>query len=389
MHESGFPVIEVEGTFYDMGFLHGSRSKNRIESSLECLNKALSPLSLEDSRVRGIVEECLPPAKRYAPELVEEVRGIAEGSGVNFEQVFALNCFSEIWYSAIFSRRHLADGCTTFGVTHPATSDNEICLVWNCDVFRYWEDVIILIKFQSREPTPRLMFSYAGVVGANAGISKDGMFALAPNGIVSKGRQHGVPYSFICRKALQQRRVGDAIEAILTAERSVGSSKNFMLADASGELYSIETSSDDYEVILPVDGYIAHSNHYTTSKMKQSNPGYARGTSESIVRLGRIKSLLKRESGRIDLRKLKEFARDHVNYPLSICRHVSKEAVNGRGESAQSSDLSGLYLSTTHPEMATSASMIFQLRESRVLVAKGNPCENQYFEVDLGVEERG
>jgi isopenicillin-N N-acyltransferase-like protein len=48
---------------------------------------------------------------------------------------------------------------------------------------------------------------------------------------------------------------------------------------------------------------------------------------------------------------------DHVNYPLSICRHLSEKA-NSLSESK------------------TISSIIMQPKKARILVQPGNPCKN-------------
>jgi len=367
--EKRFPIIEAKGSFYDLGYSHGSACKELIEKSLACLDRTTS-FSPQNER-EEIADGCLPYAEAFAPELLEEVHGIADGSGIDFKRIFYLNCYSELWYaSSMQATKEESTGCTTFGLTPLATEDKQTYLVWNCDFYNWWEDTVVFLRITPPGVAPLLMFTYAGLVGANAGINRS--FALVVNGIGSKGRTYGVPYSFICRKVVQQRTIGDAVEAILRAEKSVGSSKNFMLANADSDLYSIETSPDDYEVIFPVDGYIGHTNHYVTLKMKLKEEGQTKikGRSQSIIRWKRINTLIKQNLGQIDFEKIKSFVEDHYNFPASICRHIDLEGLAS----------SGLYLSAPPPRSKTIASVIFNVTKPQAFITRGNPCENSAVE---------
>ncbi len=364
--ENKFQVIEAKGSFYDLGYSHGAACKELIEKTSASLDRT-TRFSSQSEREQ-VVDNCLTYAEAFSPELLEEVRGIADGSGIDFERIFRLNCYSELWYASSMqtTKEESAAGCTTFGLAPSATKDQQTYLAWNCDFYNWWEDTVVFLKITPPGVAPLLMFTYAGLVGANAGIN--GNFALVVNGIGSKGRIYGVPYSFICRKAMQQRTIGDAVEAILRAEKSVGSSKNFMLANAHGDLYSIETSPDDYEVIFPVDGYIGHTNHYVTLKMRLREEGQAstKGRSQSIMRWSRINSLIRESLGEIDIKRIKSFTQDHYNFPASICRHIDSEGLAS----------SGLYLSAPPPHSKTIASVIFDVTASRAFLTRGNPCEN-------------
>ncbi len=51
----------------------------------------------------------------------------------------------------------------------------------------------------------------------------------------------------------------EAIDTAIMEQRA--SNYNQVIADANGEIYSIEGSAADYEAIYAVDGYLVHTNH--------------------------------------------------------------------------------------------------------------------------------
>ena len=69
---------------------------------------------------------------------------------------------------------------------------------------------------------------------------------------------------------------------------------------------------------------------------------------------------MRQESGHIDMDSFQRVLRDHLSYPVSICRHLDEKAKGFR-------------------QMATLASMIMDLDERSIYIAEGLPCENEYY----------
>src|ERR1700720_3350884 len=95
-----FTLIETEGPPFEMGYQHGTQAKDMIAHCMEMFYRTISddPWGLLHKASRGlsfeqIVDLCsksIPYTNQHAPDLVEEMRGIAKGSGFTFEEVFAL-----------------------------------------------------------------------------------------------------------------------------------------------------------------------------------------------------------------------------------------------------------------------------------------------------------
>lgn len=136
------------------------------------------------------------------------------------------------------------------------------------------------------------------------------------------------------------------------------SSYNQVIADSKGEICSLEGSATDFEPIYAVDGYIVHTNHYVTEKMKKYEKNI-HGIFNSVVRYNRALRLLKKEMGKLTMDYFKKILSDHVNYPYSICRHKSKEG-----------QIMG--------EIKTIYSIVIDLTHLTLWLCRGNPCEGEY-----------
>ena len=95
---------------------------------------------------------------------------------------------------------------------------------------------------------------------------------------------------------------------------------NYVICDENGEIYDLETTAREYEVLCPFDGPMAHSNHYLTDRLKPFERRQWDQRGQSILRWGRATRLLKSCDKR-NADTLKNMLSDRVNTPVGICRH--------------------------------------------------------------------
>ncbi len=91
------PVISVSGSPYDLGFQHGRQAKRAIQENVrfymdlwECFG------GLKRDQVLKDAQKFIPYIEKLPPELLEELKGVAEGSGLQFEEIVALNARWEL-----------------------------------------------------------------------------------------------------------------------------------------------------------------------------------------------------------------------------------------------------------------------------------------------------
>ena len=83
----------------------------------------------------------LPTAQEYAPEIVDEMKGLAAGVKLDFQDIFFLNITYEISGRPIL-------GCTAFAVAGGATSNGDAIAGQNFDYLNLWEGTLILLKMK-------------------------------------------------------------------------------------------------------------------------------------------------------------------------------------------------------------------------------------------------
>ncbi|MCL5074612.1 MAG: C45 family peptidase [Chloroflexi bacterium] len=363
------PVLEASGSPYEIGYALGSQNKNLIPylvednfANLHELFKRKSLTYLPHDKYLALANRYLPYAMEYAPDLVEELRGMAEATEMELSEIFAFNClmdFEDLAYPMLADQ--LLFGCTVFGVTGKATTDGQSYIGENYDYRSIFKTAGMVMHLKPDEGPAALLWSMPGLLGC-AGVNSAGI-GVVINKLVPIDSRSGVPYTFIVRKILQQERIGDAIAAISGARRASGI--NYLLADATDQVLSLETTATNYEPLYPTKGIIAHTNHYLTPILR----GYERFrlpySHDSLFRYNRMQNLLEDKVGNITMEDLKTFTKDHVNYPFSICRH--------EGEHVEEPLLT-----------ETIASLIIDPSMPSLVVTAGNPCEREYQAFSLG-----
>ena len=141
-----------------------------------------------------------------------------------------------------------------------------------------------------------------------------------------------------------------------------GASGNYLLAHRGGVAIDFELSPKQAFPVFPERGLLTHSNHFQS--MVAQCTGVAKFyTGDSLYRDFRARQLLEPKIGRITVDDVKDTLRDHFGHPRSICRHPH--------------DYPG------SAPMTTVSSQVFDLKNNRVHIAAGQPCESEYRSVGL------
>ncbi len=331
-----------------MGRMLGEQAADLIRSMLDDYRTFMHKVSgfNWDEAVRES-QKYLPYAQAAFPQYVEEVAGIAEGAGVPFRDAWLLNC-----YEGVAEDQRLM-ACTTIGANDQVTADGHVYLAHNEDWISGDSKRVYLVRAVPDDGPPFLAMSY-GPILCNVGMNAAGV-AIGINSVHPTDVRVGIPRVLASRAVLAAERLSDAIRACLPKRRAGG--YNYMLADRNGEIFSVESSATDHDILYAHDGWLVHTNHYLSLKMRRiEQPGvYA----SSNFRLRRAERLLRRQVGEIAAASLQAILRDHASYPDSICNHENMGH-------------------EPHDRSRTLLSLIMDLTDMMMWVAPGPPCCGEY-----------
>jgi isopenicillin-N N-acyltransferase-like protein len=349
MTDRAVPLVEVHGGPEARGRLQGEGARPQILKALARYREVL-PAALQMAWHDGLREarKFLPYAEEAFPQFVAELRGVAQGAGVPFEEVWTLNC-----YEGLTEVTQQVWGCTSLGVRNDQTAGGNVLLAHNEDWTSVDRDHVYLVRAQP-DGGPAFVGMTYGPLLVNIGLNAEGIGVAIDSVYPTDGRV-GVPRILSSRAVLDARTIGQAIRGCVPKLRAGGYS--YLLADAHGELYCVETSATTHHILYGEAGWLVHTNHYLSPKMQAlEEPGTY---SSSHVRLNRARRLLAAQLGSASVESLQSLLRDHVNYPDSICMHEDP------------SDL-------VHDRQQTLVSLVMDLTARRVWAAPGPPCQGDY-----------
>jgi isopenicillin-N N-acyltransferase-like protein len=343
------PIIDVKGGPRERGCQQGEGARPQILNALT-LYKEILPEEMDMTWEVGKREarKFLPYAEEAFAWAVEELRGIAEGADVDFEDVWTLNCYEGL----IYVRQDMW-GCTSLAVRGEHTANGHGLMAHNEDWSSVDRENVYLVRAQPGAGPAFLAMTY-GPLLVNIGLNEHGI-GVAINSVYPTDARVGVPRVVFSRAVLNLRTIGEAIRACVPKLRAGG--YNYVLADPNGELYSIETSPTTQDILYGEDGWIVHTNHYLSPKMREiEQPGTY---SSSNARYNRARRLLKAQLGRVSVESLQTLLRDHVNFPDSICLHEDPD-------------------DPPHDRGVTLISLVLDLTERVLCAAPNPPCESPY-----------
>ena len=360
-----FPFLEIEGTSYEIGYQHGAHFKAQIQNSIQCYRDMFKDYSnLEWDRAKQLSRKYIPIIESYNPDYLQEIYGVADGSGFDFEDILALNCRSELVF--LGNEMDKADGgCTSIGISGDVGKDGCAYLAHNWDWKTSQRSSMIMMKIHQKNGKPTIfMVTEAGIIG-KTGCNSAGIClylnALSTNEAPAGG---GLPLHMAMRGILDCETLADAVK--IATKMNLGCCANFMLGHKNGECIDLEIENEDFDVLYPKDGIIVHTNHFVSPRL----PRYPRKDTckhkfaDSFVRLGRADKLLRNKGQDISEKDIMEILRDHVEYPASICRHDDERMEPGL-------------------RMGTVFSMVVNLTSGKIWFCKGNPCCTEYEEYSI------
>ncbi len=198
--DNGYRVLHLKGTPYEMGYQQGALFRDDIRENVRYLFEVkgkelkveLGGIKLLDPKrvIAGIVAQ----QKKHVPgRFFEEMKGIADGSGVDEKDVIVANFIPELFH------------CSGFALSGKATKNGSLyhgrILDYGCD-WKLQEHAVLTVA----EPVGKIPFvnvTYAGFIGSVTGMNAE-KISIGEMGGKGLGHWDGVPMAFLVRMALEE-----------------------------------------------------------------------------------------------------------------------------------------------------------------------------------------
>lgn len=319
-----FPFVSVSGSPEARGRSYGQQAADRVRKSAAMYGQTLVDLGYDAMARTQLITSFAREIENFAPHYLEEMRGIAAGADVPFEDIVMVNARTEVIAKARAEKKKAAelepgDGCTGALILPTRSANGRLIHGQNWDWRAECAETAIVLRVRNDNGPDILTFVEAGGL-ARSGLNNAGV-SITANYLESDRdfRQLGVPLSLIRRKVLEQEHFALAIKAVATTPKSC--SNNIMIGMAAGFGVDYECTTDEAFPIYPgSDDLIVHANHWVSEVAlgKLRDTGRA-STPESAYRDWRVRRLLN-EREQLTREDLKRALFDDFGTPYSVCR---------------------------------------------------------------------
>lgn len=329
--ESALRIVKLDGPPHERGLVHGKTLKDPIHELLKLWKADLADRYKMDADafIKKMVEGTQFPAaiKKWTPDLLEEVAGIAKGAGVDFDTMLVFQLIDEYW---VHGPGVAGEHCSAVGFAR--RGDRPCYVAQNMDLegFRNGFQVILHIK-QPDAKLEALVLSNPGLIGLN-GLNNRSV-GLCCNTLGQLAYcSDGLPVACVVRGLLQRDTEAAAVEFLKQVKHASG--QNYIVGGPD-KVYDFECSAAKVVAFSPKGGpdVVWHTNHplvnddynggYRKALQKKENENKA---DNSTVRLESLERRLSKDAAApgLELIKTTLSAKDSAEFP--VCRpHKNKK----------------------------------------------------------------
>jgi len=379
MQMTPLPVVTLAGNGRERGRAHGEALRPLIKTHVGRWLEWLGVNTGEDPRayVAALVAETnfRPAIERWTPGLLDEVRGLAEGAGIEEALIYALQLPDEEWWFRL--DRQLAAGarlgpvgeaCSSLGV--PPAGGHAALTAQNMDMPDYMDGLQVVLRLQPGEGAPEaLVFTVAGLIALN-GVNRAGVGDCCNALTELAHAADGLPVACVHRGQLAQPSLA-AAEAFVRGVRHA-SGQSYLLGGP--ERVAAYECSAHAVVEVPIEtGQLnfCHTNHALANHDAQlSQPEFEAlpdsvqqdvlgSRNNSAARYGSVEDRLKLAGGPLEVAGVKAILSAHDSPRDPVCRHKPARA-----------------------GWMTIGSTVMALDEPpRLYIAPGPPCSTEFQEL--------
>jgi hypothetical protein len=243
-----FELTTIAGTPRDRGRQYGKQFAAGID---EFLNREIYQTFTGKPHSRdGMLKyaaACMKEVKALSPGLLEEVEGIAEGSGKTAEELVLMSLHEELYHR---SPLPMHGHCTAVAAGPPATADGHTYVGQTWDWMQSVAGMSSAVLVKREEGPSLLAYGFPGLwcgAGLNsAGIALCWTSAALGDGKHGAGPRVGIPSYLLLTHLLYQESLKDVITEAKRAKQAGWFT--FVMADGEGNLLNLEGSPEKLAV---------------------------------------------------------------------------------------------------------------------------------------------
>jgi hypothetical protein len=258
-NSSGLKFLILEGSPRNRGYIHGRVMKDKIHEIVQLWKEMIVTAFKTDADVfiHQFIRKTqfVAAIEKWTPDLLKEIRGLADGAAVDFDTMLLLQLPDECF---IHGQAIAADRCSSLGFSREGSKPCVIAQNMDVPAFADGYQLVLRVKEQDSD-TEAFVLTQAGCIGLNGmnnqaiGICCNALWQL-------NCRRDGLPVACIVRGVLRQRSEADAIAFLHKVQHASG--QNYLLGGPE-RAYSFECSANRIERFKPAgrEDVVWHTNH--------------------------------------------------------------------------------------------------------------------------------
>lgn len=347
-----YPFIELTGDARTGGRIYGEKAKEAIARNIAFYSGFFkNSAGVSWDKAQELSTRFLPVIEKYSPDAIEEMKGVAEGSGRTFHEILTLNCRSEVLFAK-------ADACSCVIIPSEQGEGGDVFMGQTWDWLSSAVGNSVVLKIVKENSPTILMICEAGLIGGK-GLNSEGLGICLNATSVGKGRV-GMPLHLMMRNVLEAGLPTEAIKAVSSVPRA--GSGTFNIAARNNYEMIIEFSPDTFDVIMSSGEPLIHTNHYLSPLLRDKDAAKSFIPS-TFTRFNTMEKYLKAHKEKIGEKGLFRLLSNHDNYPESVCYHADPRLSGDR------------YLSVY--------AMVMNVNKGILWVSDGYSCEGKVSEYRL------
>ena len=296
-------AVVISGTPKERGSAYGKQFRDGIRKFLDqeiygafIQKPSPKPEMLKYAAACGEVirEEC--------PEIHTELTGIAEGSGLGFDEVVLITLHEELYHRGVLPK---VPHCTAVAVGPLETADSKTYVGQTWDWMESVAGWSSVVEWRRTEGPSLLTYGFPGLP-VGAGVNANGIaltWTSADLGTKGLGVRVGLPSYVLLTHLLYQKDL-DAVVAAAKRDKHAGWF-TFVLADGAGNLLNVEGSPKGV-VVERAKGHMARVSY--GSRAMTNTP--ADQPVKVHPRCSKMDELFRGTAGKTDLRTVQHFFED-------------------------------------------------------------------------------
>jgi predicted choloylglycine hydrolase len=246
------PVVYLEESGYNTGLNHGKLLKDQVQEVVRILkDDILQVRTFSGFFIQTYLLQKAKAFDAYIPQIYrEEMKGIAEGAGVSYNDILLINTYDDLLNLL---------GCSSVSIT----KNDSNALFFHARNLDYGIDVLagknVVFHYLDKE---FISVGFPGYIGALSSTNYSGISLSSHTASVQKNNL-GMPTGILYRKIMEEAHSIADVESLLSnTSRTIGN--NLVISSlVENQALTFEITADTF-VMLPKKGYAIATNHFVS-----------------------------------------------------------------------------------------------------------------------------